>query len=390
VGAIDRRPNGRWRARYRDGLGRQHSQTFDRKLDARRWLATVDVARSRGEWIDPSLARMPVGAWARGWLATQVQLKPSTSVRYRLALERHILPTWEKVPLASVAYPEVAAWVAELVASELAPSTVRYAYRVFSLVLNDAVRSGRLVRNPAAGVPLPRITRKAPVFLDHGQVAELAEACDPHGLLVRFLAYTGLRWGEATALRVGRVHLERRRVTVASAFVAIHGELVESTPKSHRHREVPLPRFLADELGRHIEGRGARELVFTTKAGAPLRSSNFRRRYWLDATKACDLVGLRVHDLRHTAASLAVMSGANPKVVQQMLGHASAAMTLDVYAGLFSPDLDDVAERLDEAARAAAVSCLCPEDADEGDVQADEDPDDDDDDGSSGVPARVR
>src|SRR5262249_55589635 len=153
VGAIDRRPNGRWRARYRDGLGRQHSQTFDRKLDARRWLATVDVARSRGEWIDPSLARMPVGAWARGWLATQVQLKPSTSVRYRLALERHILPTWEKVPLASVAYPEVAAWVAELVASELAPSTVRYAYRVFSLVLNDAVRSGRLVRNPAAGVP---------------------------------------------------------------------------------------------------------------------------------------------------------------------------------------------------------------------------------------------
>src|SRR5262245_50896204 len=65
---------------------------------------------------------------------------------------------------------------------------------------------------------------------------------------------------------------------------------------------------------------GARELVFTTEAGALLRSSNFRRRYWLDATKACDLMGLRVHDLRHTAASLAVKSGTNPKVVQQMLG----------------------------------------------------------------------
>ncbi len=152
-----------------------------------------------------------------------------------------------------------------------------------------------------------------------------------------------------------------------------------------------LVRFLAEQLGPHIEGRGARDLVFTTESGAPLRSSNFRQRYWLDAVKACDLVGLRVHDLRHTAASLAVTSGANPKVVQQMLGHASAAMTLDVYAGLFSPDLDDVAERLDEAARqASGVSWMCPDGGAEGIDQPDRDGDDDGDDGSSGVPARVR
>jgi integrase len=143
---------------------------------------------------------------------------------------------------------------------------------------------------------------------------------------------TGLRWGDATALRVDRVHLDRRRVTVAVAFVSVHGEVVESTPRSHRHREVPMPRFLADQLGEHIAGKGPRELVFTTEWWAPLRSSNFRQRYWLDAVKECGLAGLRVHDLRHTAASLAVNSGANPKAVQQMPGHASAAMTLDVYA----------------------------------------------------------
>jgi len=390
VGSIDRRANGRWRARYRDGLGRQHSQHFDRKLDARRWLATVEVSRSRGEWVDPGLARMAVGAWARSWLGTQVQLKPSTKARYRVALDRHILPTWEKVPLSAVSYSDVSVWVAELVASGLAPATVRYAYRVFSLTLGDAVRAGRLARNPGQGVPLPRLVRKAPVFLDHGQVAELAEACKPHDLLVRFLAYTGLRWGEATALRVDRVHLARRRVTVAAAYVSVHGQLVESTPKSHRHREVPMPRFLAEQLGAHISGRGRPDLVFTTESGAALRSSNFRQRYWLDAVKSCGLAGLRVHDLRHTAASLAVNSGANPKVVQQMLGHASAAMTLDVYAGLFSPDLDDVAERLDEAARlAGGVSSVCPDEGSEGVDQMDEDGDDDDDDGSSGVPARV-
>jgi integrase len=264
-------------------------------------------------------------------------------------------------------------------------------HRVFSLMLGDAVRAGRLPRNPAAGVPLPRLVRKAPVFLDHGQVAELAAACEPHGLLVRFLAYTGLRWGEATALRVDRVHLDRRRVTVAVAFVSMHGALVETTPKSHRHREVPMPRFLAAQLGEHIAGKGPRELVFTTDSGAPLRTSNFRQRYWLVAVKARGLAGLRVHDLRHTAASLAVNSGANPKVVQQMLGHASAAMTLDVYAGLFNPDLDDVADRLDEAARAAgSVSQVCPIERSAGTIGSVDEGQDDDDDGLGGVAAHVR
>jgi hypothetical protein len=189
VGSIDRRANGRWRARYRDGLGRQHSRHFDRKVDARRWLATVVVARSRGEWVDPGLSRITVGEWAADWLHAQVQLKPSTHARYRVALERHVFPTWERIPLASVAYSDVAAWVADLVAGGLAPGTVRYAHRVFSLTLTHAVRAGRLVRNPAEGVSLPRLVRKPAVFLDHGQVAKLAEASDPHGLLVRFLAY---------------------------------------------------------------------------------------------------------------------------------------------------------------------------------------------------------
>jgi integrase len=390
MGSIDRRPNGRWRARYRDGLGRQHSQHFDRKLDARRWLATVDVARSRGEWVDPGMARMPVGVWGAVWLDSQVQLKPSTRARYGLALERHILPTWERVPLALVSYSDVAAWVADLVGSGLAPATVRYAHRVFSLSLTHAVRAGRLVRNPAEGVPLPRVVKKAPVFLDHGQVAELAGECEPFGLLVRFLAYTGLRWGEATALRVDRLDLLRRRVTVATAFVSVGGQLVEGTPKSHRSREVPVPRFLARELGEHVEGLGPKSLVFSTATGAPLRSSNFRQRYWLDAVAACGLDGLRVHDLRHTAASLAVKSGANPKVVQQMLGHASAAMTLDVYAGLFDADLDDVAARLDEAVeRAAGVSSVCPDRAPAEGVEAVSEKDDDDDDGPDGVALHV-
>jgi hypothetical protein len=95
AGKIARRPDGRWRARYRDAKGKEHARHFDRKLDATRWLASVEVARSRGEWIDPALARVRVGDWAGVWLAGQVQLKPSTLARYELAVARHILPAWK-------------------------------------------------------------------------------------------------------------------------------------------------------------------------------------------------------------------------------------------------------------------------------------------------------
>jgi integrase len=309
AGNVAKRPDGRWRARYRDAKGKVHARHFDRKLDATRWLASVEVARARGEWVDPVLARVRVGEWSAVWLAGQVQLKPSTRARYELAVIRHILPAWENVRLSDVAYADVCRWVAELSELGLAASTVRYSQRVFSLMLTHAVRDGRLSRNPAEGVKLPKIIRGEPRFLDHGQVVELAAAAEPYGLLVRFLAYTGLRWGEMSALRVGSLDLLRRRMRIKSAFVEVRGELVEGTPKTHQVRTVPLPRFLVDELAAHVEGKGPEDLVFTTATGAPLRNTNFRRRHWDKAVEAAGLDGLTPHDLRHTAASLSVAAG---------------------------------------------------------------------------------
>jgi integrase len=207
-------------------------------------------------------------------------------------------------------------------------------------------------------VRLPKITRGEPRFLDHGQVVELAAAAEPYGLLVRVLAYTLLRWGEMSALRVGSLDLVRRRMRVKSGFVEVRGKLVEGTPETHQVRTVPLPRFLVDEIAAYVEGKGHDELVFTTSTGTPLRNTNFRRRHWDKAVEAAGLDGLTPHDLRHTAASLAVAAGANVKAVQRMLGHASATMTLDVYAGLFGDDLDTVADLLDEAARRAAADSV--------------------------------
>jgi integrase len=201
------------------------------------------------------------------------------------------------------------------------------------------------------------VARKEPVFLTHEQVDRLAGACPGFELFIRLLAYTGLRWGEATALQVKRLDLMRGRLEVVRTAIDL-GQVSYGTPKTHQHRSVPIPRSIVDELASHVSGKEPEALVFTSSRGAPLRNHNFRARVFTPAAEAIGVPQLTPHDLRHTAASLAVQAGANVKAVQRMLGHASAAMTLDVYAGLFGDDLDAVAERLDEAAARARADYL--------------------------------
>jgi integrase len=121
------------------------------------------------------------------------------------------------------------------------------------------------------------------------------------------------------------------------------------TPKTHQQRTVPIPAVLVEALARRCEGKGPDDLVMTSPEGAVLRSGNFRRRVFDPAAKVAELNDLSPHDLRHTAASLLVASRANVKAVQRMLGHASAAMTLDVCSGLFDDDLGALAARMDAA-----------------------------------------
>ena len=201
----------------------------------------------------------------------------------------------------------------------------------------------------------------------HAQVAALAAAVEYLPEVVRFLANTGLRWGEMAALRVCEFDMLRRRVNVSRSVTEFNG-LVWSTPRTHERRSVPFPASLADELAALMVGKGRDALVFTTGLGGVLRVSNYRKRFFAPPVAACQKVDERFptitpHDLRHTAASLVVSAGANVKAVQRMLGHAKASMTLDVYADLFDDDLDDVADSHDAAIGSAVAVRLRSEPA---------------------------
>jgi integrase len=278
MGNIQKRESGKWRARYRDPSGRERARHFRRKIDAERWLASVENSKHRGEWIDPALARITVGEWSARWLESQTQLKPLTLERYGNIVRVQILPEWDRIRLSAIAHADVVSWVASLRAEGYAASTVRQVHRVFSLMLTLAVRDRRIPNNPAEGVKLPRAAKGEPRFLTHDQVEQLAQSCPGSELLVRLLAYTGLRWGEAVALRVGRLDLMRRRAEIVHTAIELDGEMTYGTPKTHQRRSVPTPRTLVDALAEHVGGMAPDDLVFTSPRGEVMRNHNFRSR----------------------------------------------------------------------------------------------------------------
>lgn len=228
---------------------------------------------------------------------------------------------------------------------------------MLSGVLDDAVRDGKIRTNPARGVKLPRKASARSPYLTHAEVQAVAEASG-HELLVYTLAYCGLRWGEATALRVRDVNLLRRRIAVTRAVRYIEGPgFIIGETKGKENRTVPIPGFLAVMLElRMLRASGPDELVFPAPRAEYLRQPGkspvvdgvkTKVKWWERARDSAGVERMTPHDLRHTAASLAVSAGASVKAVQPMQGHKSAAMTLDVYSDLFDSDLDDVAARID-------------------------------------------
>jgi integrase len=172
---------------------------------------------------------------------------------------------------------------------------------------------------------------------------------DRDRVLTLFLGWTGVRYGEAAGLRVDAIDTLRRRVRIAAAVAEVRGRVIVGTPKTHAARTITFPGFLAPILGEYLGTVPRDGLAFPNRVGGPLRVTTWHRRVFTPAAEDAGLVPptLRVHDLRHTAASLQIASGAGVKLVQRQLGHRTASMTLDCYSHLFPDELDDLSSALD-------------------------------------------
>ena len=251
----------RWVARYFDPDGRRRSQTFDRKADAQKFQRQTETSlKDTGNYVDPARGKITGGPWSDKWLATQGHLKPSTLARYQGIVSKHIKPRWGTTPLMKITHEDVAEWISSI---RLAPASVAYIHRVMYLILELAVRSGRIARNPAHGVRLRKLTKSEKRFLTRDEVFRLADAAaeypipeigQQYRVLVLVLAFCGLRWGEAAGLKVKRLDLLRRHLAVAETLSEVNGHLVWGTPKNHQARSVPVPGFLVDMLAEAMHG----------------------------------------------------------------------------------------------------------------------------------------
>ena len=289
--------------------------------------------------------------WAKEYLGFSVHLKPKTRVGYESLLRTRILPTFGALQLHAIDGLAIRRWVAEMHAEGLSPSRTQQSYRLLAQILSSAIDCGLLERNPSLGVKLPRAVRSEMGCLTATEVERLtASVPASYRPLIHVLAYGGLRWGEATALRRHRCDLDAGRLIVAESLADVNGRAVFGDTKTHRVRKTRIPSFLIQELQAHLEtvGPEPNALLFTAPRGGPLRIANFRQRVWWPALEAAELPrSTRIHDLRHTCASLLIRQGVHPKAIQHHLGHASINITMDRYGHLLPDQFDDLAERLD-------------------------------------------
>ena len=347
----------RYEVRYRKPDGTPTGKRgFRRKMDADAWgAANVTTAKMTGAYIDPQAGRRLVEDFWEPWLAAKkTKAKPS----YVDALERtwrvHVEPRWGCREVQSITHDEIQIWVSGM-AEEKSASVVHHAEGLLRALLGKAKADKCIHGNPCDGIQLPRTRRKKHVYLTIDQLLSLADASGWHRPIVLTLGLCGLRWGELVGLQVGDVDLERQRIHVRRAAVEVDHHIVVGTPKNGKERTVIFPGLLKPCIGEACSGRGASDLLFPDR-----RTGSFLRKHhgpcspgsWFYRAKKESLgvevaKSMTIHDLRHTCASLLVHAGANVKAVQRQLGHASAAMTLDVYADLFDDDLDVVADAMD-------------------------------------------
>ena len=353
----------RWQAVWTDA-GERQKRSFVSKAAAEEHLVWVTHHQKTGSYVSPERGRVFVADLLEDWLATLAHYKPSTLDTTKSDVSATIKPYWGRKVLADITTADVQKWVTSM---DKAGRTVQTIHGRFLTFLEWCISESRITKNPAKGVNLPQGRKREHIFLTPQQVDALADAVEAiYRALIWVLATTGLRMGEVVELRVRDLDVKRRRLRIERSVTFVRGlGAVVGPPKSGKARTVPLTLLALAFLVSQAEGKAPDDLLFTTGRGRQIRTNNFKARYFDAAVRRVNEIAVEdaaggpvklptisadlwVHDLRHTAASWAVQSGASVKSVQRMLGHATAAITLDTYTGLFDQDLDHVAERMED------------------------------------------
>lgn len=340
MASIQRRQGTRgttYRVMWRSADGNQQSRTVGNLQAARRLVAEMAIAEQERRAPSRASSRITLDAWAAEILSSK-SLKPKTAATYEELLRSRILPTFGATPLERITRSAIRAWVAET-AREVSARRTQNAHALLRHLLEEAVSERLLDRNPASRIPLPRSQSREVQPWTIEELAAVADACHGYKGLVLWLGIMGTRWAETIGLR--RSDFSNGLVNVSSSLSEVRGHFVRVPTKSYRTRRLPVPGPLLAFIP-----QGPGELVFTSPRGMPLRSGQFRDRHFRPACARTGVRPIRLHDLRHTAASLLSMHGTSPTAIQVWLGHRNLSVTMNTYLHAFPHELEDAARGL--------------------------------------------
>ena len=348
-GSIYKRIDGRWvgvvHLGYEGGHRRRKAIYGKTRQDVARKLATALKAKQDGLPLpgDRETCESFLGQWLE---SVRPSLRPRTWTRYESLIRIHALPSIGRVPLAKLAPAHLQKLYASRLDAGQSPASVRQLHAVLHRALRQAFRWSLVARNVGDMVTAPRVERHQIKTLEQEQARALLEVAsgDRFEALYVLALSTGMRLGELMAVRWADVDLELGSLYVRGTLIRTSGNVHIAEPKTARsRRRIELTALAVDAIRRHRVGQNEerlrlgdawanKDLAFCNEVGDFLSETHLRRKSFAPLLRRAGLPHMRFHDLRHTAATLLLARGVHPKIVSEMLGHSSIAITLDLYS----------------------------------------------------------
>ena len=330
------------------------SSSFSDLDDAISWMERGKILISMGTWVDPDQERVTFGEFSTQWRIGKNSVSGKTLATYDSQLRLHVLPYFRNLTLTGITTADVRSWVSKLNSERTGATTIRQSYRLFRQIMESAYLDERISRNPCAGIQLPKITTADKRGLTREELNALANACGDYSALIMFLGTTGLRIGEALALKGEDIDQESQIVHVRRSWtIDVHGAKILGKTKTGTARKVPISPEVLRSLSRFLDTKGDGDWVFLGPKGNVLDYDWFRKAIFVPATTSLGLEGITIHSLRHTCASLLIKLKAPITTVSHILGHASVKMTLDTYGHYYE---DDTAEWINHLGQFVATA----------------------------------
>jgi integrase len=363
-GGITHLSDGRWQARITlEGGGRKAFYGATRAEAAAKLTAAL---RDRDKGLPIVAEKQTVENYLLNWLeSVKPAIRPRTWQRYGELLTLHVVPTLGKTTLARLTAQQVQVLYGYKLGTGLSRTTVHHLHAVLHRALAQAERLGLVARNVCDLVEAPRMAEREMQVLARGQVRHLLDMANDDRLAALYVlaVSTGMRQGELLALRWRDVDFATGSVQVRATMQRTREYgLTLAPPKTKQsRRRIRLGTVALEALRTHrtrqVEERlksgpawdGTLDLVFANEIGRPIEPQNLVRRSFYPLLQRAALPRIRFHDLRHTAATLLLSSGINPKIVSEMLGHASITITLGIYSHVLPEMQAQAAAAMDAA-----------------------------------------